>query len=204
MKSKKSRYLNSVALASALSLFAPVSSYSQENTTGIQNRSIDGDAVPSLQFSSAVILPDGRNIPIYKGSTKKGDEYGNIFFHRPIFALEKATPGTDFPIIHDKVEFDGSTYISLRVILSDPMIREIAAAAVLDRDIEIKKKTPQVRADEIDVRPWPLKVLKLSAVHSLTGYIYGESIQESLRTSGDTIQVSIKIPSPNYAAFLEA
>lgn len=165
------------------------------------------EVLPSLQSSADLELPDGRNITIHRDANIGSIGSRAIYFHRPIFAFIQnplaSDSNIDHPLIYDKVEMDNNVYINLRLILSTPEFRELARAAVIEEDPTVYQINSTVQEREIDVRPWPLKLLRLEVYHRLTGASYGVSIPKSLRTSGDTIDVVFKFPVEKYDLFLD-
>lgn len=162
------------------------------------------EVLPNLQASANLTTPDGRNITIHREAQTGAARSSAIYFHRPLFAFvpNPDTQNTDHSILWDKVEEEGHMYVKLKLVLSTPEFRELARAAVIEDDPSIFADKQGIKERDIDVRPWPLKLLRLSAKNGLTGRTYGESLPESLRTAGDQIDVNLKIPTDKYDDFL--
>ena len=163
------------------------------------------EVLPSIQAAADLELPDGRNITIHREAQTGQKRKGAIYFHRPIFAFIKNPDNKlEHPIFWDKIEYDNNIFISLHLLLSTLEFRELCSAAVIEEDPSLQIEKPEIKESDINVRPWPLKILKLEAKHALTGRKFGESLEESLRTTGNKVEVSIKIPSKNYPDFMKA
>lgn len=191
--------LFNAAVAATIALNLSTPSAAQDNS------STANEVLPSLQAAADLELPDGRNITIHREAGVGQQRATAIYFHRPLFAFVENSNKSDHPVIWDKAEEDDDVYIRLRLTLSTPRFRELARNAVIDEDPSIHAEKPEIEGRNIDVRSWPLKLLRLEAENSLTGRKYGEiKNPESLRTSGDTIDVSMQVPSKDYPDFLQA
>lgn len=179
-------------------LFILISQYSlaQENNAN--------EVLPSLKASADITLPDGRNITIHREAQTGQTRNVAIYFHRPILAFEiNENRNTDHPLIWGIMEMGDYTFIQIKLVLSTPEFRELARTAVIEEDPSIHVESPEISGRDIDVRPWPIKLLRLEVKHSLTHQKFGENIPESLSTSGDAINVSFKIPNKDYDGFLK-
>ena len=168
------------------------------------------EVLPRLESAARLALPDGRNVTVHREAQSGGQRSKAIYFHRPIFSFDikqkvhEPISSLDAPIVWDKEQRDGYEYLLLRVTLSSPEFRELARTAVIEQDPSIRVELPSISERDIDVRPWPLKLLRLEARHALTGEEFGTSIPKPLGASGDKIDVSLKVPTEKLSAFVQA
>lgn len=200
-------FFNAVAaLATALTLTTPSLAFAEDAGKGILHGSASNvnEAFPTTLESASLGLPDGRNITIHREALVNGQRSNAIYFHRPLFAFVK-NPDAEtqsHPIIWDQIEYEDHVYLGMKLVLSTPEFRELARGAVIEEDSLIRVEKPEIQERDIDVRAWPLTLLRFQARHSLVGKEYGVSLPDSLRTSGDEIEISMKIPISEYPEFL--
>lgn len=167
------------------------------------------ETLPSLDKSAELPLPDEREISIHKSAGTK-ELTRAVYFHRPVFAFIENTNNEDgesfgHTLFWDKETLDGEVYILFKTRLSSPQIRELARTAVIEQDVELQtSRNPEFSDLDVEVRPWPIKLLRLEVKRRLVSSTYGDGTTDTLRSSGDDIEIVLKVPESTYPEFLEA
>jgi hypothetical protein len=196
---KKIRSLISALFISAgAATFLSPSSYAQAQTN---NNPSANETLPRRDAAASITLPDERKLTIHaEDNSNTGIRGGVVYFHKPVFAFEENTkPLAGRPKIFWRELQDGdNTIVQVKIVLSTAKIQELARAAVIAQDKTLRDKS----AAEVDVKPWPLRLLQLHIRHSVKDKFYGTGITGTLIRAGDTVPVNLKINTADFPEFL--
>jgi len=164
------------------------------------------EALPRLESSAEMLMPDGRYVTIHRDAGVDGESNRAIYFHRPIFAFKlNSSNENGHQLIWRKVTEGEFTFFELQVFLSTPSLRQTAATAARSQDTKLSVGADQATDAAIEVKRWPIKILRMTAENVLTGEVYASThAPRSRRAEGDLVKVRFRIASDKYDELITA
>jgi hypothetical protein len=138
-----------------------------------------------------------KSIEIHRsGVTPTSDNQG-LYFHKPVLALDNGSNSVDgLPLdiiaLHQE---DSITWVTIRVIISSPELRQKIAGWVVEHD-------PQLRdVANVRVLAWPIIALRVTAKKRFRSTPLATRLTDRLNQYQDTVEVDIPFSASDYQTF---
>ncbi|SET92779.1 hypothetical protein SAMN04487962_1481 [Marinobacter segnicrescens] len=208
-KTVTSRIINYVptVLINTIFLSGSFVAHAEDETRFQQARN---SAEPTRAHQAELEIPGVKKLRIHREASSQATDNVAVYYHRPIFALQENPEFKEkemgHPLIWDNKQDDsGDYYLRFRIALSTKSIMQDAEAAVINQDHALKAKKPNVSINDIKVRPWPIKALRLTFQDDVLPTQYGQTSRIfPLSDAEAIIDHIIKVPEAMYEPFINA
>ena len=127
-------------------------------------------------------------------------------FTRPtlVFVPHNSNPADIPSAVHEMYSKDGYTFLTFKLQVSSPEVRQLAAETLLREQKSYLEKRNKKNPNDVLVERWPLVHLVLRFFDHRDNKLIAQSETSSLVRSGDQIEIKVPFTDKNLELFLDA